>query len=210
MQTVSNSRLTTPSFFAGIPRFARAMACVFGVVVLVGCAHPISIEAKAVPSREVQWSPHKAAYVMTEADRQKQVTTQGGGGDKISYYPYRDFERALRATLATVYTDVSVVASATDAAAIRQAGASFVYRPEISTTSSSPSPFTWPPTKFSISVVVEVLDPQAAELARLRVTGNGSAEWEEFRGEFGLAGRRAVEDAARALVEEIKRFEKLR
>jgi hypothetical protein len=163
-----------------------------------------------VPSRDGQWSSQKAAYVMSEADRQKQVTTQGGGGDKISYYPYRDFERALRASLASVYADVSAVTSITDAAAIRATGASFVYRPEISTTSSSPSPFTWPPTKFSVSVLVEVFDPQAVLVARLRVTGNGSAEWEEFKGDFGLAGRRAVEDAARALVEEIKRSEKLR
>jgi hypothetical protein len=44
-------------------------ACISGVVVLVGRAHPISIEAKGVSSREGQWSSHKAAYVMTEADR---------------------------------------------------------------------------------------------------------------------------------------------
>lgn len=209
METVLNN-LTTQPLFTRISRFLRIATCLAGAIVLVGCAHPISIEAKAVPNREAQWSPQKAAYVMSEADRQKQVTTQGGGGDKISYYPYRDFERALRGALASVYADVSVVTSATDGAAIRATGATFVYRPEISTTSSSPSPFTWPPTKFSVSVLVEVLDPQATLVARLRVTGNGAAEWEEFKGDFGLAGRRAIEDAARALVDEIKRSEKLR
>lgn len=201
---------TVQPLLVRLGKFVRIAACISGVVVLAGCAHPISIEPKAVPSREGQWSSQKAAYVMTEADRQKQVTTQGGGGDKISYYPYRDFERALRASLASVYADVSALTSMTDAAAIRATGASFIYRPEISTTSSSPSPFTWPPTKFSVSVMVEVFDPQAVLVARLRVTGNGAAEWDEFKSDFGLAGRRAVEDAARALVEEIKRSEKLR
>jgi hypothetical protein len=209
MNSVFKLGTVQPSL-ARVGKFVRIAACISGIVVLAGCAHPISIEPKAVPSREGQWSSQKAAYVMTEADRQKQVTTQGGGGDKISYYPYRDFERSLRAALASVYADVSAVGSVSDAAAIRASGASFVYRPEISTTSSSPSPFTWPPTKFSASVLVEVFNPQAVLVARLRVTGNGAAEWEEFKGDFGLAGRRAVEDAARALVEEIKRSEKLR
>ncbi len=193
-----------------IHRCAWIATCLAGSIILAGCAHPISIEAKSVPNREAQWSPKKVAYVMTEADRKKEVTTQGGGGDKISYHPYRDFERALRAALASVYTDVSVVTSASDAAAIQASGASFVYRPEISTTSSSPSPFTWPPTKFSVNVLVEIFDPQATLVARLQVTGNGNAEWEEFKSDFGLAGRRAVEDAARALVNEIKHTESLR
>lgn len=58
--------------------------------------------------------------------------------------------------------------------------------------------------------MVEVFDPKSTLLARLRATGNGNAEWEEFRGDFGLAGRRAVDDAARVLVDEVKRLDKLR
>lgn len=191
-------------------RFAVAAIGIAAVAVLVGCAHPISIEGKSVPAQDASWSQRKVAYVMSEADRQKQVTTQGGGGDKISYFPYRDFEKSLRSALVSVYSDVSIVSSEMNASAIRESGASFVFRPEITTTSSSSSAFTWPPTKFSVSVMVEVFDPKSTLLARLRATGNGNAEWEEFRGDFGLAGRRAVDDAARVLVDEVKRLDKLR
>lgn len=195
---------------ASLLRFICLAASAVAMVVMTGCAHPISIEAKTVPTKGEVLSTKKAAYVMSDADRQKQVTTQGGGGDKITYYPYKDFERALRAALSTVYSDVSVVASAKDVTAIQQSGASFVFQPEITTTSSSSSAFTWPPTKFSVSVLVEVFDPQANLLARLRVTGNGAAEFDEFKSELGLAGRRAVEDAARLLAEEIARSETLK
>lgn len=191
-------------------RRAVFLSSVVGTLGLVGCAHPISIDSQKLPVRGAQTSTKKAAYVMSEADRKIEVTTQGGGGDKISYFPYKDFERALRSALAAVYSDVSVVASVTDLTAIRETGATFVFKPEISTTSSSSSALTWPPTKFSVSVLVDVMDAKGAMVARLRVTGNGAAEWEEFKGDFALAGRRAVEDASRALVEEIKKTEVLR
>jgi len=195
---------------SNLSRLIRNFVCAAGTLVLVACAHPVSIQATKMPERSSQTSPKKVAYVVTEADRQKQFITDGGGGDKITYYPYRDFERSLRSALASIYSDVTLINSATNVTALRESGASFVFIPEISTTSSSPSALTWPPTKFSVTVSVDVLDPQAVRLARLSVTGNGAAEWEEFKGEFGLAGRRAVENAAQALVEEIQRTEKLR
>jgi hypothetical protein len=194
---------------SGVTRLARILFCVVGAALLVACAHPISIEATAVPERGAQQLPKKVAYVMTAADRQKQVVTDGGGGDKVSYYPYRDFERALRAALSVVYADVSVVPSVSDVAAVRESGAALIFVPEISTTSYSSSILTWPPTMFTFNVTVNVVDAQSTSIARLRVNGNGNAEWEEFKGDFGLAGRRAVEAAAKALIVEIRRTERL-
>jgi len=190
-------------------RMARLMLGVMAAILLVACAHPISIEGKTLPERSAQPLPKKAAYVLSAADRQKEVTTAGGGGDKVSYYPYRDFERALRSALASVYADVSVLPSLSDASAIRESGAALIFVPEISTTSYSSSILTWPPTMFTLSLTLNVFDAQAAPVARLRVNGSGNAVWEEFNGDFGLAGRRAVEVAAKALVEEIRRNEKL-
>ncbi len=194
----------------GVLRLMRLALGAVAPLLLVACAHPISIEPNNIPERGTQLSVKKAAYVMTAADRQKEVTTEGGGGDKITYFPYKDFERSLRAALGAVYSDVSVVASLADKAAIRDSGASYVFVPEITTTSSSPSALTWPPTKFSVNVVVDVFDANATAITKLRVNGNGNAEWADFKGDFGLAGRRAVEDAARLLVQEIRRNEKLR
>ena len=45
-----------------------------------------------------------------------------------------------------------IVRTATDAKAIADSGAVLVFTPEIKTTSSSPSPFSWPPTVFSIEI----------------------------------------------------------
>ena len=190
-------------------RLLRLMAAA-AVLSLAACAHPISIQANQLPEKTSQPSAKKVVYVMSEADRAKPVITEGGGGDKITYYPYRDFERALRSALLANYADVSAVDSAGNAAAIKQADASFVFVPDITTTSSSGSLLTWPPTQFSLTVSLDVLDPTGTSLTRVRATGNGAAEFSEFRGDFGLAGKRATEKAAQALADEIQRTDKLR
>lgn len=186
------------------------LAALATAALLVGCAHPISIEATTLPEPQTQRSDKKVAYVMTEADRQKQVITPGGGGDKVSYFPYKDFERALRAALRALYSDVSVIPSPSNPAVIKETGAAFVFVPQISTDSSSPSLFTWPPTRFSVSVSMDVLDAEGKPLTQLRATGEGAAEFGEFMRDFGLAGRRASGAAAEALVREIQAQERLR
>jgi hypothetical protein len=204
------SRFKSPVALEAAWRLTRLALGGFAALLLVACAHPISIEPNSIPERGAQLSAKKAVYVISAADRQKQVTTEGGGGDKVTYFPYKDFERSLRAALGAVYSDVSVVSSISDKAAIRESGASYIFVPEITTASSSTSALTWPPTSFSVNVVVDVFDANAAAIAKLRVNGNGNAVWADFKGDFGLAGRRAVEDAARLLVQEILRTEKLR
>ncbi|MFO6418890.1 hypothetical protein ACLBKS_01655 [Hylemonella sp. W303a] len=203
MMTISNG-------FAFARRTGHVLFVGIATVLLAACAHPISIEPKNVPERGTDLSPKKVAYVMSSADRQKQYISEGGGGDRVTYYPYRDFERGLRAALFSVYADVTAVASSSDKAALRDANAAYIFIPEITTSSSSPSALTWPPTNFGFYLSVDVLDAGTLPIAKLRVSGNGTAEWGEFKHDFGLAGRRAVEDAARALVDEIRRNERLR
>jgi hypothetical protein len=193
-----------------VMRWFRLAMVSAAVALLAACAHPISITAKDAPEKAAAPSTKKVAYALSDTQRQAQVTTPGGGGDKISYFPYRDFEKSLRAALLTAYADVTAVPSIADKAALRDTGASFIFVPEISTNSSSPSAFTWPPTKFSITVAVDVLEPSGAPVAKLVAQGDGAAEWSEFKSEFGLAGRRAVESAAKDLAEQIQRNEKLR
>ena len=185
---------------------ARLTAGVAIVLALTGCAHPISIEARTVPDKAVQ-SQKKAAYYISDALKQKQVTSAGGGGDKVSYFPYRDFERTLRGSLSAFYSDVQALSSAS---APPGSGVSYVYVPLIETSSSSPSPFTWPPTSFKLKVSVDVFDAQSQPVAKLTVTGDGAAEFSEFKSDFGLAGRKAVEAAGQALLAEIKKQDGLR
>jgi len=185
---------------------------VLAFAVLAGaCAHPISISTSTVPERvESQLINKKVAYAISDADRAKQVITPGGGGDKISYFPYRDLEKSIRDALRTVYRDVVAVKSASDAPGIQDAAAVLVFTPVFTTNSSSPSPFTWPPTVFTTEVACVVTDASGKEIARLTATGNGAAEFAEFKGNFGLAATRATDDMAAKLAAEIRRSDKLR
>lgn len=192
-------------------RFARLSFAAVVVSLLAACAHPINLEPTKLPERDdAKLVAKKVGYVLTDSDRAKQVTTPGGGGDKVSYYPYRDMEKAIRASLRAVYQDVSSLKSPNDAAAIKEAGVAYIFLPEISTASSSSSPFTWPPTQFTVNVVCTVTDPQGAVLAKVTSTGDGAAEFTEFKSDFSLSARRAVAVAVEKLAQEVRKNEKLR
>lgn len=194
-----------------IVRTLKFAAAATTVALLAACAHPISLEATKVPARvESSLVAKKVGYVISDADKAREVTTPGGGGDKVSYYPYRDMERSIRGALQAVYQDVTSLKSATDLGSVKEAGVAYVFTPEITTTSSSPSPFTWPPTRFSAEVSCTVTDAQGAMVARVRANGEGAAEFDEFKSDFSLSARRAVADVVEKLALEIRSNEKLR
>jgi hypothetical protein len=112
--------------------------------------------------------------------------------------------------LRAVYRDVVVLRTAGDAKANEAAGLSLVFRPRIRTDSSSSSFISWPPTSFTAEVSCVVTDAAGAEVARVKATGNGTAEFGEFKGDFGLAARRAATRLTTQLSSEIRRDEKLR
>ena len=171
---------------------------------LSACAHPINIDPIETPVRnDAKLIKKNVAYVMTDENRNKLVTTDGGGGDKVSYYPYRELEKAIRDALRSTYESVTVIKSVADAKAIQENNLSLIFSPEISTSSVSNSPFTWPPTQFFINLSCDVADSQAKEVTQFRISGNGSAEFSEFKTDFGLAGRRAASDLATKLQQEI-------
>jgi hypothetical protein len=178
---------------------------------LGACAHPITMITETAPPRSVaHLVPKKVAYVMTDAQRDQQVTTAGGSGDRVSYYPYRDLEKSIRDALRAVYRDVVVLRTAGDAKANEAAGISLVFTPQIKTDSSSSSWLTWPPTSFTAEVACLVSDASGAEVARVRAVGNGTAEFGEFKGDYGLAARRAASRLTSQLSSEIRRNDKLR
>ncbi len=194
-----------------ISRIARLFGAVVFTAVLVGCAHPISMNAEKAPERvESTLIAKKVAYAMTDADRGKQVTTPGGGGDKVSYFPYRDLEKSIRDALRAVYQEVVVVKSATDSEGIRSAGVEMVFTPDIKTDSSSPSAFTWPPTVFTTEIACIVTDASGQEVGRVQAVGNGAAEFGEFKNNFGLSASRSATEVAAKLAEQIRGNGKLR
>lgn len=196
-----------PFSYSAVSRLPAGLAM---AALLAGCSHPITMITETAPARSVaHLIPKKVAYVMTDAQRDLQVTTAGGSGDRVSYYPYRDLEKSLRDALRAVYRNVIVVRTANDAKANETAGVSLVFTPQIKTDSSSSSWVTWPPTSFTAEVSCVVSDAAGAEVARVRATGNGAAEFGEFNGDYGLAARRAARQLTSQLSSEIRKNEKL-
>ncbi|MEQ1661815.1 MAG: hypothetical protein ABL877_03885 [Thiobacillus sp.] len=174
-------------------------------LLMTGCSHQITVSPLEIPKRtEAALNAKKVAYVMSDVDRAKQVHSEGGGGDKINYFPYRDFEKSIRDALRAVYSDVTVIKSASDTSTIQAGNIAFIFTPDISTTSSSSSLLTWPPTQFSIVLACVVVDASGKEMTRFNVTGEGKAEFSEFKNDFGLAGRRAASDLAEKLKQAVQ------
>lgn len=192
-------------------RLLRLLSAASLVSLMVACAHPISLEPRATPTRdEATLMAKKVAYVMNDEQRGRQVTTAGGGGDKVSYFPYRDMEKSFREALRAVFSDVVVLRSASDAQAVTASGAEFVFVPEIKTESFSSSIITWPPTRFDTVLQCQVNDASGAALTTVTAIASGAAEYSEFKGDFSMAARRSVQALADKFVEELRKNPKLK
>ena len=175
----------------------RRCASLLCALLLAACAHPISLAPNLTkldpPTTAAR--PGTVGLYVSAADKERQVITPGGGGDKVSYYPYRELEAGIYKTLGSVYERVIVVASPTDVDALTKAGVSMVARPQIITQSSSSSLLTWPPTDFQIQLSCTFADVGGTAIAETLVTGVGHADFGEFKSDFSLAAKRAAEDA---------------
>lgn len=194
-----------------LPRFLAWLAAGLVALSLFGCAHPISMSPdlgrlKAEPGARID---RKVGLVVTEADRAMEVTGPGGGGDKVSYFPYRDLEAGLYVALSETFANVTRLAGSADPKVAAE-GLHFVITPRIVTTSYSPSLFTWPPTVFTVELSCKVSDGGGRALTEVRVLGDGRAEFEEFKGDFSLSARRASEDALRKLMKALASASALR
>ena len=194
-------------------RFIHSIFAVLPCVFLFGCAHPITMN----PDLAVVTAPagakvidKKVAYFMPDALRTVEVTTPGGGGDKVRYFPYRDIEPGLYKALSEVFTSVTKVPSLTDTAALQANGISMLITPEITTNSSSDGAFTWPPTQFSVNLVCTITDVNRKPLQTVRVSGEGAATFGEFKSNFSLAAVRASNDALAKLAKALGESPELR
>jgi hypothetical protein len=183
--------------------FSILVVCT-ALFMISGCAHQIAITPEVTPKRVTDnLSAKKVAYLMTDEQRNVKVTTAGGGGDKVSYYPYRDLEKSIRDALSAVYSDVQVINVDTDIDKMKSENLSYLFKPTIKTSSDSDSIFTWPPTSFTIDLKCIVLNENSKPVTDLTVTGTGNAEFSEFKMNFGLAGSRAANDLSEKLKVEI-------
>ncbi len=164
--------------------------------VLTACAHNISLSSdlSKIPSVPANQKINKnVGYFIATDLMTKEVTTPGGGGDKVSYYPYKDIETGFYQTLSNVFASVTKLKSANDMEANSKYALKLIIQPTITTTSSSPSLLTWPPTKFGTELTCRFTDLAGNLIFETTVVGNGAAEFDEFKKDLSLSARRSTE-----------------
>ncbi len=187
---------------------AIKLAFVLAVAAIVtGCAHPVTISPKieqiALPTDAKAKSPAKVAYFIPAELLAKEVETAGGGGDRVTSFPYRDLEIGLYKMLGNVFDSVVKVNSADDHATMAAKGVSYLITPTISISSNSSSAFTWPPTDFTVDLQCSVVDKNGKLVDTKKVSGSGHAPFSEFKTAPGLSGQRAAEAAILKMQKEL-------
>ncbi len=174
------------------------------VVTLTGCAHPVSLssDVSKLMGSGANKIDRKVGLVMTDEQRRFEQTTPSGGGDKVSYLPYRDLESGLYVVLSENFAGVTRVAGVNDPK-VAADGLAFLVLPAIATTSFSPSLVTWPPTIFTVAVTLSVVDPRNNPVTEVKVQGEGRAEFDDFRTDVSLSAKRAAEDVLKKLMKAI-------
>jgi hypothetical protein len=169
-----------------------------------GCARPILLTPSSVDYANItaEKIDRKLGLSISDADRAREVTTPGGGGDKLSYSPYRDLELGIYSALSKSFADVSKVKGLDDPK-LKSEGFSYIVAPSITTTSSSSSALTWPPTYFSIDINLPFVDLQGKPVKEIRVQGEGRAEFDEFKSDHSLAAKRAADDVLKKIIKAI-------
>jgi Short C-terminal domain len=177
----------------------RAFVSATALAMAAGCAHPIKVAPDVAKLERVSTTAPRltanVGYYIPPEVSSVEVTTAGGGGDNIRYYPYTDIEPGFEKMLSNVFTGVVKLNSMTDLPGIARGGTDYILQPVIVTSSGGSGLFTWPPTNFTVDLTCNVRDTSGTLLASPRVVGTGSAETGERLREHGIAGERAMGDA---------------
>lgn len=170
-------------------------SCCF-IFFLTGCSHNIQLNPEMTSfTKSEQPSPVKVGYYISKEDTKKSVTTPGGGGDSITYSPYKDTETVFYTVLANKFADVYKLSALDDQKFISDNDIQYIFIPQLETNSSSESLLTWPPTNFTISLLCKAIDSEGNTIWDKKIDVEGEAEFDEFKDDFSLAARRATEKA---------------
>ncbi|PRX31668.1 hypothetical protein B0G75_105458 [Paraburkholderia sp. BL18I3N2] len=182
----------------------RAVILTLLALALTGCAHPIKIAPDASNIYRGPNDPPKikasVGVIIPEVLTNLEVTTPGGGGDNVRYFPYRDLQVSYEKMLSNVFDNVVRMASPESTTNTAGPRVNLTVTPELITSSGSTGFFTWPPTNFTVDLTTVVRGADGKILCTPRVVGNGQAAgFSDFKGDFGIAGRRAMEDAVKKM-----------
>lgn len=164
---------------------------------MTGCAHKINIspETTQLIGVKMEKADYAVGYHIEPTLLDLPVETPGGGGDDITYTPYKDTESALFTVLSKKFKDVYRVKSMNDSTFIKDNEIKLVFLPTITTNSSSSSFLTWPPTYFTVDLNVKAINNKGDIVWQDSAFASGQAEFSEFQEDFGLAAKRATEEA---------------
>lgn len=183
------------------------------VVLTAGCAHPMTMKADvsglAVPAGATRIPKNVGLYISPE-NRAKEVTSAGGGGDKVSYHPYADMETGLYKVFGNTFQNVDLLSTLSDVNSIAKHSLTLVAAPEITTTTSSNAIFTWMATDFTVQLSCKFTDVAGREVATVSSTGTGHAEFSDLKSDFSVAGERASHDALEKFQAAVLQSEALR
>ena len=177
-------------------KLVLALACFAWL--LTACAHPMLVKPDLEATKIVQAHDHlpqKVGLYIPDSLRSLEVTTAGGGGDKVRYKPYADMETGIFQVLGDSFSDAIVLNSRTDADAIAKHSLNYIVEPHIDTKSSSSGLFTWMATDFEIKLTCRFTDPAGNLLATLTSDGTGHSDFSELTHNMSAAGEHAATDA---------------
>ena len=127
----------------------------------------------------------------------------------MAYSPYSDTEAALNMVLNKLYNRVYQLDSLHDRSYlefVKDKNITLVFVPHIVTTSTSSSWAYWPPTEFTFSLTITVLDAEGEDVWEKTFLGEGQATPREFRRDeaaFSLAAQRAAQDAFEQMMRDV-------
>ncbi len=175
-------------------------------LITTGCTHKIdmgpNVDKVTDSVLNVKKRDYNVAYTIRSFDQDKYVVTPGGGGDDVGYSPYNDTETAFRSVLVKVFKKVYKI-ELNDKKTMIDKDIRFVFTYSLETDSSSDSAFTWPPTKFTISLNCKAVDKNGEQVWEDTIYDEGNATFNEFKSNFSLAAQRASEKAFSQLLEKI-------
>ena len=175
----------------------KIMVLVAISILTTGCAHRIEISPDvsiAARGGKNELIPAKVGYYFPSGSRGKEIVTPGGGGDRVVYKPYDEMDVPFSKILGSIFKNVYRLESISDSE-LQKNSIDYIFSVDLQTNSSSSSAFTWPPTWFSVAISSKINDRAGNIVDSISVTGEGQAEFPEFVGDRGLAGRRASLDA---------------
>lgn len=179
-------------------KFLQSVFIASTVLLFSGCAHKIEMSPNLDTIRAIKTDPYPltVAYYISETDKNMEITTPGGGGDKVKYTPYADTEGALNAVLSKIFNKVYSLKTLEDKTFIADKSIRYIFQPRIVTSSSSENLFTWPPEKFTIELTCQALDPaNGNKLWAITTNSTGIADFGDYRKDFSFAARVASEKA---------------